>query len=133
MSKGLNYALVNKDLAIILGRGTCTDKHIVIPDEIEEHIVYAIDAYAFANDDALESVIIANTVTRIGRDAFKNCKKLKTVTASENTYLISRGIFSSCSNLENITLGSLKQLKTWMDKECFYNSNNIIKIEIKKG
>lgn len=42
--------------------------------------VTAIDAGAFKKQKELQTVVIQNNVSKIGKEVFKNCKKLKTVT-----------------------------------------------------
>ena len=53
--------------------------------------------------DKLESIIIPNTVTRIGNNAFRNCDSLISITLPNSVKTIGTEAFYSCSGLESIT------------------------------
>ena len=56
---------------------------------------------AFAHNPVLRSVILPDTVTRIGKDAFRECGNLISVTANRITE-IGDGAFCGCENLTDI-------------------------------
>ncbi|MBE5785330.1 MAG: hypothetical protein E7330_05965 [Clostridiales bacterium] len=62
------------------------------------------NAFGYANK--LESVIIPDTVTSIGKQAFEGCSALKTVSGANKVTTIGQSAFSGCSALKDITLAS---------------------------
>lgn len=131
MSTGLKHILLGKDHVVILGRGECTDTNIVIPETINGLPVYAINSHAFAKDERLESIEFPSTINHIGTAAFRGCPNLKTVVFAPEILFVNRGSFAECPSLTTIQLGSIKQLD-WFKNECFWNSNNIEEIKIRK-
>jgi hypothetical protein len=87
-SQGLTYT-VNADgkTCSVTGQGTCKDKEIVIPEEINGYKVTEIitettdssGCYTSGFDKAIKSVNIPDSVTRIGYAAFKGCKSLASI------------------------------------------------------
>ncbi len=75
----LSYIIDERNnCAVITGRGSCSDLHIVIPSSIAGYRVTKIANYAFEKDD-LESIAIPGSVASIEKYAFKDCDKLKSV------------------------------------------------------
>lgn len=75
---------------------------------------------AFANCNALASVIIGDGVEEIGGGAFSSCGNLTTVALGKNVKIIGGGAFSSCSKLATITFGdNVEQI----GKGAFSNSS----------
>ena len=54
----------------------------------------------------IESIIIPNTVTSIGKNAFCACKNLKKITIPDSVIEIGESLFSSCSNLEEFVISN---------------------------
>jgi len=52
------------------------------------------------------SLVIPNTVTKIGDNAFEGCTKLTSVTMADNVTEIENNAFKGCSKLTNVTIGS---------------------------
>ncbi|MDE6200731.1 MAG: leucine-rich repeat domain-containing protein [Clostridiales bacterium] len=63
-----------------------------------------IEMNAFENT-ALESVILPDTLTRMGSRAFKDCSQLKTVYIPENTFMYG-SVLEGCLNVETLTIPS---------------------------
>ncbi len=53
---------------------------------------------------AISSVVLPNSVTRIGWDAFENCRSLETVAMSTNITQIERFAFQNCTKLASIEI-----------------------------
>ena len=91
--------------------GVCKD--IVIPDTLRlangsKFPVTRIYSGAFADADWLKSVVIPNTVRRIGVMAFVRCRNLERVEilGGENTIDIDCMAFAACYNLKKVILPS---------------------------
>ena len=85
-----------------------SDKNIIIPAEVCGIPVVEIGESAFEEDDPdaypIESVVLPDSIIRIGKNAFRNCASLKSVTLSKNLKHIGEGAFWWCVSLENITI-----------------------------
>lgn len=84
----------------------CPDS-LTIPDVINGNLITAIGNGAFANNDTIEEINIADTVETIGANAFENCSKLSSVNfngngSASNLYSIGNSAFNSCSSLGNM-------------------------------
>ena len=79
-----------------------------------------IAPHAFAEQDALASVEIPETVTEIGANAFFGCGALKGITIPKNVTKFGNYVFAS-SNLESITfenVGGISSFGTTSFKDC---------------
>ena len=86
----------------------------LVDREMREYTVYegavALDEYAFAFHDAIESVIVSDSVTRIGKNAFRICANLKRVELPDGVRSIGSEAFLDTS-LEEIRIpASLEEL-----------------------
>jgi hypothetical protein len=77
-------------------------KSVVIPAEIGGEPVTLVDAYAFADNTAITSVVIPEGVTSIGDFAFANCTSLKRVTLPTSLKTIGDGAFMHCAGLSTV-------------------------------
>jgi len=102
-SQGLRYK-VNGNGIEITSVGTCTDKNIVIPAEIDGKPVTYIGEFAFHNCEFIETVTMPDTVTQIHQSAFYECVNLKTVAFSSNLETIAAHAFYKCTRLTNVKL-----------------------------
>lgn len=74
------------------------EKDVVIPNGITE-----IGENVFKRED-IKSIIMSDTVTKIGDNAFMECASLESVTLSKNLTDIGHWAFGNCTVLEKITL-----------------------------
>lgn len=80
ISVGLEFKVEGGE-AILMGRGDCTDEHIVVPDTYEGYPVTVIDSEAFRDDTALKSIVIPLSVKRFnGTGTFAGCTALESLT-----------------------------------------------------
>ena len=74
---------------------------VIIPNTVER-----IGNNAFSGCTSLESVVIPDSVISIGQSAFSNCTSLKTVHMGDNVKTIEAGAFGFCSALEEINISA---------------------------
>ena len=130
MSTGLAYKILPKDKGIVItGRGSCEDKNLIIPEEIDGQKVVAIENGAFKYDKLLVSVKIANTISHIGDCAFYECKNLESMVFPEETYIVGSYAFACNHKLKTIVFGRIGQLD-WFGQEYFHCCDKIKNIEI---
>jgi hypothetical protein len=88
---------------------------------------YEIYNYAFYNFEDLQSVIIPDSVTKIGGCAFAECFSLTNVTLGKNVASIGNCAFLDCNSLTAIVLGNYV---TSIDDCAFYGCTNLTSIVI---
>ncbi|MBE6619531.1 MAG: hypothetical protein E7626_07125 [Ruminococcaceae bacterium] len=103
---------------------------LFIPEKVGENGEYTvryINAEAFANDTALKTVIIPNTVCEIGKYAFSGCENLKTVELSDGLLSIGYGAFFRCEKLKNVSLPETLQK---IDDSAFEDCKRLKKLYV---
>lgn len=75
----------------------------------------------------LKSIILPESITKIGFDAFKNCKSLTTLTIPRNVTTIDLMAFDTCENLEIIYLPH--QL-SYLGEGAFFYCKKLIEVHI---
>ena len=105
-SKGLAYK-VNEDgkTCSITGQGTCEDKDILIPREIDGYRVTSIGDRSFHYCTSLTSIEIPNSVTSIGESAFVGCHSLTSIEIPNSVTSIGKSAFEG-SGLMSVTIGN---------------------------
>lgn len=101
---------------------------LVIPDTIEDKVVYSIKENAFSNNIYLERISIPNSVVQIGYHAFLNCTNLIDVTLPNNAELqmpiyglSNRGkLFEGCTKLSQV---EIPETWTYVPNNLFEKSN----------
>jgi hypothetical protein len=123
-SQGLEYREVpNGDTFgyAVVGIGSCTDTHIVIPHEYNGMPVIEIAPGAFLNCEALIGVTIPETVTTIQHDAFSTCNELRLVEIPKSVKWIGEYAFYNCSNLTDMVFsGTTSQWSEIQKDEPWY-------------
>ena len=104
---------------------------VVIPSSVSykgnTYRVSEIKGEAFAGCSELTSVVIPNSVNRIGVGAFRDCSKLTTVDIPEGLAKLSKSVFKGCSSLTNIVLPM--GVKT-VGEFAFSKCNNLTSVTI---
>ena len=97
--------------------------------------VTSIGDWAFYNCSYLTSITIPNSVTSIGDRAFHSCSNLTSITIPNDVTSIGNRAFFSCSNLTSITIpNNVTSIGDWAFFECsrldtvHFNAINCIKM-----
>ncbi|MBR3878922.1 MAG: leucine-rich repeat protein [Clostridia bacterium] len=104
-SSGIEYKFGKNGTASIVSIGSCTDKHIIIPEFFEGKTVTAVEDGAFSRAEGIVSITLPHTVSHIGKKAFAWSRRLEFVRAS-GVLEIGEKAFMGCEALTDITLGS---------------------------
>ncbi len=141
-SQGLEFKL-NSDSAsyCLVGIGTCTDADVIIPPEHEGLPVTSIQAYAFAWQTDLVSIIFPDSIAKVilkrhGLDigdsgsVFYGCENLVFVDLGDGLTELPARFFRDCYKLTDVILP--KKLKEIQDS-AFENCTNLASIVIPEG
>ena len=94
---------------------------VVIPDS-----VIKIGSYAFEGCQRLKVAIIPNSVTEIGEGAFSGCKHLSRVELSCNLKTIESNLFAECENLTDLDIpSSVTTIKKNAFRSCTFQKITI--------
>ena len=77
---GLLFTLVDGNTAYSVSKGTATVANIIIPDVYNDLPVSTIPANGFVDYTNMTSIVIPDSVTRIGSGAFSGCGNLTSIT-----------------------------------------------------
>ena len=127
----------------IISRCQITDEKVIeVPETVDGFEVQEIGKYCFMGNQAVETIILPETVKEIDQYAFYNCQNLKTVIAPgveccgmyafadctnltnvemPNVTVANTAMFKSCTNLETAKLGTLTEI----DNHAFYGCENL--------
>ena len=95
-------------------KGYDTLKSIVLPDSIER-----IGENAFSRCQLLENIVFPRSVEIIGEKAFFDCLQLKSLTIPDSVRCIKENAFENCRDLESIELGEgLEYIAQYAFKGC---------------
>lgn len=123
------------DTEIEVSNGQYALGDVVIPQTVnikgKEYKVTQIKSHAFKNNFNLRSLVIPNSVTKIGKCAFWNCTHLKEVTVPDFVVLenVQSCIFSGCNKLETVKGYQFNQPK-WVSEhiEAYGNKKLVDKV-----
>lgn len=138
---GYTYSVTEKEATIKDVNETVTGD-VIIPSSLGGYPVVCIDSSAFEYNNKITSVVIPDTVTKIGYNAFYSCDELTTVVFGNNVAEILSDAFRFCSNLSEIkfpdslvyigsnAFGSCRRLYdikipvsvTYIGSDAFYNT-----------
>ena len=83
---------------------------VVIADKVKidgvEYTVTELRVGSFENCTGITSVVIPDSITRIGGCSFKGCNGLTEVVIPDSLTFIGGEVFSNCNNLTNVVIGS---------------------------
>ena len=111
-SDDLYYSIISNTSTVKVVKGNYSDlKSISIPKTVSyESVVYSvttIDYYAFEGCSNLTSIVIPESIKKIGAAAFSGCTSLKSIVIPESVEGIGNSKYGStffdCKNLESVT------------------------------
>ena len=125
---GLEFSLsADGESYFVVGIGSCTMEHLVIPSTYCGRPVTKIDPSAFWGVDFLVSVVIPDSVTEICQDAFPYCDNLTTVYLGSGLQHIDNWVFFDCDSLADIYYNGTADEWEAVDKSSAWisNTNNV--------
>ncbi len=104
MNDGLSFVMLEDKTY-----GVCWDKKteiwdLVIPDRFLDIPVTMIINQAFSQCKTLRSVVIPDSITKVGYACFDDCEKLENVKLSSRLEHIGAGMFKDCYSIHHINL-----------------------------
>ena len=123
-SQGLAYKVIfGTQNCSVTGIGDCKDTDVVIPSAIDGYTVTRIEPNAFVGSllfkSDLTSVVIPDTVTKIGRAAFSNCDKLTRLVIGNGVTHIGMNAFAGCDSLTEIVIpDSVERIEGYAFSKC---------------
>ena len=103
-SEGLNYSSNGNGTCYVSGRGICTDTEIVIPSvSPSQETVIGVGYRAFRGSN-IQSVVLPDSVTYLGKESFENCYSLKSVSFSAFLEDVAHQSFNNCSSLKKVDM-----------------------------
>ena len=70
-----------------------------------EGVSLVINSYVFANCDALESIYLPESITKMGNGTFRNCSKLTTANIPASLTALGTYTFKNCVSLKDVDMG----------------------------
>lgn len=92
------------------------DKIVVIPEEINGKSVLEVGEQAFSNNEMLEGIKIADSVTVLNRMSFSNCTNLNVVVMGNNVKEVKMQAFLMCTSLKDVELNNRLEI---LGDSCF--------------
>ena len=114
-----NYTVsgINATITKYLG----TESDLVVPETIDDYVVYGIGNKAFGYCEFLSSIILPQSVKRIEDEAFTNCSSLSSIDLGGATYL-GYDLFIGCPLLTTLTIPkSVKEANYWYNPYGGFN------------
>ena len=112
---GLCYTYADRDgsvTGLVLFKYVGTEAEVRVPDGVTE-LLY----FSFYNNSAVTSVILPETVVKIGEKAFSECKNLTSVTIPQGVVEIQSAAFSMSPKLTVIDIPDGLQKAAWLAEE----------------
>lgn len=115
----LEFVFETRDERVVITKYCGNSKEPTIPEQYEGRPVAAIGAKAFAGLNAIEKVILPDSLEEVGPQAFANCSNLQKVSMGRSIQTLRSGCFENCSNLVDIEMpNSLGQIMRGVFRNC---------------
>ncbi|MCH5351767.1 MAG: leucine-rich repeat protein [Clostridiales bacterium] len=132
LSDEIDAALASFTYRENYGRITVTgvkDKESATSLTVPSVVTYIAD-YAFKDCINLETVVIDDNISSIGKEAFSGCTKLKSVTLPTELSAIQEYTFKNCASLEEI---DIPDTLTFLGVAAFSYCSSLTRIELPAG
>ncbi|MGM9679891.1 MAG: leucine-rich repeat protein, partial [Eubacteriales bacterium] len=130
-SSGLSYTVLTSKTCSITGIGSCTDTDLVIPEYMGgKYKVTQIAGEAFKNNTSVTSVLLPDTVKRIGNKAFYGCSSLQTIDLSYELTYIGADAFRNCTSLTSI---DIPNKVTFVGDHAFNSCESLSEVSLSNG
>ena len=127
ISSGLEFALnSNGSSYTLVGRGSCTDEIIGVPNTYEDFPVSAIKGSAFSGDSKLKGIVLPLGITNIPGSVFADCINLKMISIPEGV----KELGSSCFKSTAIKYIDLPSTITKLGHGSFYMCEHLKEIVV---
>ena len=126
-TEGLFYDLSNDGTYYEVVAYSGTSKKVNIASTYNGLPVKTICNEAFYNNYNISTVIIPDSVTRIGTEAFYYCKSLTSVVIGDSVTSIGSSAFYNCSSLTSVVIGDSV---TSINSETFYYCKSLTSVVI---
>lgn len=100
----LEFVFETRDECAVVTKYRGNSKELKVPEQYEELPVVAIAAKAFAGLNAVEQVVLPDSLEEVGPQAFANCKNLRKVRMGRGIQTLRSGCFEGCSNLVDVEM-----------------------------
>lgn len=124
---GLYTYTVENGIATIVRVDRSISGDVIIPNVLGGYEVTNINDYAFNACYSVSSIVIPNSVRRIGMRAIYNCLRLKSITISDGVIDIGERAFEGCSMLTSIFI---PKSVTSIGENAFYTCYALKKIDV---
>ncbi len=138
------YRFKKNDEGIVITEYIGSESNIAIPSYIGRDKVVEIGELAFCwkrrlfdeeyikKMNGINSVVVPDTVTRIGKSAFEGCKNLTYVRIPDSVEYLGESAFSCCTSLTEFTLpGALSRIEKSLFLKCDRLSNVVIPCSVR--
>ena len=112
---------------VVIEKYLGNDENVVIPKEIDGHIVVEIDEAAFWKCRTIKSIRIPNSVDKIGDSAFYGCSSLETIKLPEFVVKLGERAFYDCSSLKSVKIPTGIE---WLSRGVFAYCSSLKSVEI---
>ncbi|MBQ8742902.1 MAG: leucine-rich repeat protein [Clostridia bacterium] len=116
-STGLEFELSGNSY-IVIGIGSCKDRHIVVPDTYNGKPVTAIGSSAFEGNTNIVYVVLPDSVKSIGSAAFAGCTSLKAINIPDGVTVIRDNTFMGCTSLERVECENVSKIEMYAFYGC---------------
>lgn len=115
------------DGGVVITKYLGEDKIVVIPKKMNGKNVVELGDQAFVNNEKLEGVKIADTITTLGIGGFANCINLKVVAMGDSVKELKNQVFLMCESLQEVELNDGLEI---MGASCFSYTDALKEIYI---
>lgn len=127
------YKLDNENKATITGYNG-DPYSLNIPAKLDGYDVVAIDNMVFKSKARIRTVVMPDTLKKIGYHAFDSCVNLRSVVLPANLEEIDYGVFKNCTSLTSINIPkSLKKAGAWNNVGGVFQNTGLKYVTFEEG